>query len=35
MANEALELADIVQRSAPFGTRFVTALDQVRVELRP
>jgi poly-gamma-glutamate capsule biosynthesis protein CapA/YwtB (metallophosphatase superfamily) len=35
MAKEAEELADIIQRSEPFGTRFVTAPDQVRVELRP
>ena len=35
MAKEAEELADIIQRSEPFGTRFATAPDQVRVELRP
>jgi poly-gamma-glutamate synthesis protein (capsule biosynthesis protein) len=35
MAKEAEELADIIQRSEPFGTRFATAQDQVRVDLRP
>jgi hypothetical protein len=35
MANEAEELADIVTRSAPFGTRFVTDGNEVRVELKP
>ena len=35
MDKEADELADIVARSAPFGTRFVTQGDQVRVELGP
>ena len=33
MAKEAEELADIVTRSAPFGTRFVTDGNEVRVEL--
>jgi poly-gamma-glutamate capsule biosynthesis protein CapA/YwtB (metallophosphatase superfamily) len=35
MAKEPDELADIVARSAPFGTKFVTDGNQVRVELRP
>jgi hypothetical protein len=35
MAKEADELADIVARSAPFGTKFVTDGNEVRVELRP
>ena len=35
MAKEAEELSDIVTRSAPFGTRFVTDANEVRVELRP
>jgi hypothetical protein len=35
MAKEAEELGDIVTRSAPFGTRFVTGANEVRVELRP
>jgi poly-gamma-glutamate synthesis protein (capsule biosynthesis protein) len=34
MAKEAAELADIVKRSAPFGTKFATEGNQVRVELR-
>jgi poly-gamma-glutamate capsule biosynthesis protein CapA/YwtB (metallophosphatase superfamily) len=33
MAKEAAELADIVQRSEPFGTKFVTEQNQVRVAL--
>ena len=35
MAKEAEELADIIRRSEPFGTRFATVQDQVRVELSP
>ena len=35
MAREAEELSDIVTRSAPFGTRFVTDANEVHVELRP
>jgi poly-gamma-glutamate synthesis protein (capsule biosynthesis protein) len=34
MAQETDELADIVARSKPFGTGFVTERDQVRVELK-
>jgi poly-gamma-glutamate capsule biosynthesis protein CapA/YwtB (metallophosphatase superfamily) len=33
MAKEAEELADIINRSAPFGTRLVTEGDEVRVSL--
>jgi poly-gamma-glutamate synthesis protein (capsule biosynthesis protein) len=33
MAKEAEELADIVERSAPFGTKLVTEGDEVRVSL--
>jgi len=33
MAKEAEELADIVTRSAPFDTKFVTEGNEVRVEL--
>jgi poly-gamma-glutamate synthesis protein (capsule biosynthesis protein) len=35
MAKEVEEQSDIVTRSAPFGTRFVTDANEVRVELRP
>jgi hypothetical protein len=35
MAKEAGELSDIVARSTPFGTKFVTDANEVRVELRP
>src|SRR5713101_215776 len=34
MAKEAEELTDIVERSAPFGTKFATEGNQVRVELK-
>jgi poly-gamma-glutamate synthesis protein (capsule biosynthesis protein) len=34
MGKEADELADIVQRSAPFGTKLVTEGDEVRVALK-
>jgi len=33
MAKESEELADIAARSAPFGTKFVTEGDEVRVEI--
>jgi hypothetical protein len=33
MAKEAEELADIVERSAPFGTKLVTEGNEVRVAL--
>ena len=35
MANEAEELADIIKRSAPFGTKFATEGNEVRVEINP
>jgi hypothetical protein len=35
MADEAEELADIIKRSAPFGTKFVTEGNRVRVEINP
>jgi hypothetical protein len=35
MDKEASELADIVERSAPFGTKFVTRGNQVGVVLEP
>jgi hypothetical protein len=33
MAKESDELADIVARSAPYGTKLVTEGNEVRVEL--
>jgi hypothetical protein len=33
MAKEADEMADIVARSAPYGTKFVAEGNEVRVEL--
>jgi poly-gamma-glutamate capsule biosynthesis protein CapA/YwtB (metallophosphatase superfamily) len=35
MADEAEELADIIKRSAPFGTKFTTEGNQVRVVINP
>jgi poly-gamma-glutamate capsule biosynthesis protein CapA/YwtB (metallophosphatase superfamily) len=35
MADEAEELADIIKRSAPFGTKFTTEGNQVRVDINP